>query len=106
METPNFSYIDKLSGGDAGFKTQIIEVLKQELPEEIDNYYQHMSQNNLDGASQFVHRLKHKMSILGLEESYEITNTFENELKNTGNLEKKAYFEEVLALMKSFIESQ
>lgn len=106
METPNLSYIDKLSGGDAGFRVQIIDVLKQELPEEIDNYYQHMANNNLDGASQFVHRLKHKMSILGLEESYEITNTYENEMKNSGNLEKKAYFEEVLTVMKNFVESQ
>lgn len=105
MEKPNFSYIDKMANGDKSFRNKIVEVLKQELPEEINNYRNYMSQNDLKNAALFVHRIKHKMSILGLEKSYEITNSFENEMKSTGNLEKKEYFEKVLPLMKNFLEN-
>ena len=65
-----------------------------------------MSQNDLKNAALFVHRIKHKMSILGLQKSYEITNSFENEMRDGGNLEKKEYFEKVLPLMKNFLENQ
>jgi hypothetical protein len=47
--------------------------------------------------------LKHKISILGLEKSYQIAIDYENQLKE-GNSVLKDAFEEILAEMMRFID--
>lgn len=104
MEQPNLSYINKLSKGDVAFEKNIIGILKEELQEEIINYHQYIKEENYKKAKEFVHRIKHKMSILGLEKSYEITNTFENSFRNE-MLEHQDYFESMLPIMINYLKT-
>jgi hypothetical protein len=103
MEQPNLNYINELSGDNLEFKSRIISILKKELPDEIIVYAKEFRNNNYLLAAESVHKLKHKISILGLEKSYYIAEEYENNLKNnTTNLD--ADFEIILKSMQEFVD--
>lgn len=104
MEQPNLSYINELSSGDEQFRDQIIRVLKEELFLDVESYYKHIQNEDLKKTKEVVHRIKHKMSILGLEKSYKITNDFENNLANS-SIKDKIYFENILPVMLDFVKN-
>lgn len=104
MEQPNLSYINKLSKGDVSFQKEILGIIKEEFEGEINNYYKYLKDDNFDKAKVYVHRIKHKMSILSLEKSYEITNTFENSFM-TSKLEHQEYFEKMLPIMLNYLKT-
>ncbi|MFV9551241.1 Hpt domain-containing protein [Algibacter sp. PT7-4] len=104
MEHPNLSYINKLSGGDQAFKEKLISIINVEFPEEKDVYFKNIENNNFKEAASNVHKLKHKISILGLEKSYEVAVDFENNLLE-GNTEKKQEFDNILQIMTDFLAS-
>ncbi|THD67602.1 Hpt domain-containing protein [Robertkochia marina] len=100
---PNLSYIHQLSGGDKVFEYKIFEVIKKELPQELLAFKHCIEKNNFKEASSVVHKLKHKISILGMEQNYALAEIYEKELKegiNNGQQE----FEEILQGMLTFIE--
>ena len=99
---PNLSYIKSLSGGDADFKEKLISVIKLEFPEEKAIYFKNIEVKNYKEASENVHKLKHKISILGLERSYEIAERFENNLKEGATTLKKE-FEDILQTITNYL---
>ncbi|MFV8332023.1 Hpt domain-containing protein [Flavobacterium sp. XS2P14] len=102
MEQPNLNYIDELSGDNLEFRTKLIGILKKELPKEIIGYSGEMENTNFLEAAQSVHKLKHKISILGLEKSYYIAEEYESDLKNNStNL--AVDFENILKIMQEFV---
>ncbi|MDI1315953.1 Hpt domain-containing protein [Flavobacterium sp.] len=102
MEQPNLDYILKLSGDDEAIQLKLISILQYELPLEIDAYFACMHLKKTKQAASCVHKLKHKIGILGLEESYYTAEKYEDELKkNKKNLQKK--FENTLTLMQNFV---
>jgi HPt (histidine-containing phosphotransfer) domain-containing protein len=102
MEQANIEYILKLSGDDEVIKLKLIGILKYELPIEIEDYRNSMHLNKMKYAAACVHKLKHKIGVLGLEESYYTAEEHENELKkNRKNLQNK--FENILTLMQDFV---
>ncbi len=103
MEQPNLSYIEELSGGDQSFKKKLIDIVKQELPHEISEYNTHVKAGLFDLAAENVHKLKHKISILGLEQAYYLAVDYEEDLKNK-KMEKQVEFEKILSQMSLFIE--
>jgi hypothetical protein len=103
MEQPNLSYINELSGDNLEFKNRIISILKRELPDEIRVYAAEYKNSNYLLAAESVHKLKHKISILGLEKSYYIAERYENNLKNNStNLDSN--FEIILKSMQGFVD--
>lgn len=102
-EQPNLSYIHQLSGGDKAFEDKLLNVVKRELPEEVETYRHSISHGNFKEAAANVHKLKHKISILGLEESYRFAEVYEEELRESENNRQEG-FEEILQNMLSFIE--
>jgi HPt (histidine-containing phosphotransfer) domain-containing protein len=103
MEKPNSNYINQLSGDDKEFKSKMIGILKRELPEEIQIYHQYIKIKNYKLAADSVHKLKHKVSILGLEKSYYIADEFEDNLKNTSTI-LQAEFESILKMMQDYVD--
>ena len=102
MEQPNLNYINELSGDNLEFRTKLIGILKKELPKEIIGYSGEMENTNFLEAAQSVHKLKHKISILGLEKSYYIAEEYESNLKNNStNL--AVDFENILKIMQEFV---
>jgi HPt (histidine-containing phosphotransfer) domain-containing protein len=104
MEKPNLSYINELSGDSDDFKQKIIAILKKELPEEIEVYQDHIQTNNYKLAADSVHKLKHKISILGLEKNYYIAQNFEDNLKQN-SIDLKTDFELTLKSMQEFVNT-
>jgi hypothetical protein len=82
MEEANLNYIDELSGDDLDFYTNIIFFIKRELADEIEIYNMHKEKLNFVQMAQSVHKLKHKISILGLEKSCYLAEEYESNLKN------------------------
>lgn len=103
MEKPNFSYINSLSGGDKEFEKQLLDVVKIEFPREKNLYSTMLSEKKLSEAGDVVHKIKHKISILGLEKSYDVANTFEDNLKD-GNTALQDEFEGILNMITEFLE--
>jgi HPt (histidine-containing phosphotransfer) domain-containing protein len=102
MEQPNSEYINQLSGDNEEFKAKIIGILKKELPEEVAFYDNQVQTKNYKLAAESVHKLKHKVSILGLEKSYYIAEEYEENLKaNSTNLQSD--FEKILKMMQDFV---
>ncbi|WP_372754488.1 Hpt domain-containing protein [Mariniflexile sp.] len=102
MEQPNLSYINQLSGDDNVFKQKLIDVIKKEFPEEKQVYFDNYKCKNFKLAAENVHKLKHKISILGLEKSYEVAVNYEENLLEN-NTAGKEEFENILQTMTDFI---
>jgi HPt (histidine-containing phosphotransfer) domain-containing protein len=104
MEKPNLSYIENMSGGDTVFEQKIIEIIKNEFPQEKEMYFTNYNSKKYKQASENIHKLKHKISILGLEKSYSIASDFENNLREN-NLDLKDEFEAIMQVMTEFLET-
>jgi len=103
MEKPNISYIEELAGGDELFKSKIINILKEEFPEEKKTYYSNLNLGDFQLVADNVHKLKHKISILGLDNSYEIAVAFENNLRD-GHKTLSLEFEAILQNITNYLE--
>lgn len=95
MEEPNLNYIKELSDGDLSFEESIINVLKKEFPEELLLFTKNYADKNFLEAAINVHKIKHKISILGLKKGLELASSFENGLKK-GDLKLYAGFIKIL----------
>ncbi len=94
-ENYNLSYLKELSDGDKKFENKLLGILKAEFPIEIEEYNTNIKLGALSTASENVHKLKHKISILGLEKSYDIAVKHEINL-TSNNLDLQHEFEEIL----------
>ncbi|SDS47567.1 Hpt domain-containing protein [Polaribacter sp. KT25b] len=81
MEQPNLVFIKEIVGDDAAFQESLLEIIKKEFPEEVKLFIKNFSQKKYEEASNNVHKLKHKISLLGLKEGFDMATDFENELK-------------------------
>ncbi len=103
MEKPNLSYIQSMSGGDKAFEQKLITIIKGEFPEEKKIYFENSTAKNYKLTAENVHKLKHKMSILGLERGYEIAVAFENNLQE-GNTALQDEFEAILTAITNYLQ--
>lgn len=103
MEQPNLNYINELSGDDDVFKQKMITIVKTELPQEIESYRSLFESQNFKASAEMVHKLKHKISVLGLEKSYYIAEQFEDNLKQS-SIVLQNEFEEILTSMQNFVD--
>jgi len=104
MEKPNLSYINSISGGDESVKKTLIDIIKKEFPEEKKEYYESLSSRDYRKIEEDVHKLKHKISILGLEKNYEIANRFEHNLRER-SLEGLEDFEKILKVISDYLKT-
>ena len=104
MEKPNRTYLEELSDGDAAFEKQIITILKKEFPVEVLEYQNNIKSNNFLKTADNVHKLKHKISIFGLEKGYELAMDYEKELKN-GMKTLQSSFEKTLNKISSYLNT-
>jgi len=102
VEQPNLSYIQQLSAGNEIFKEKLIAVIKEEFPDEKAVYLNNIQAKNYKEAAENVHKIKHKISILGLEKSYEVARAFENNLKE-GSTDLNEDFENILQVISDYL---
>jgi hypothetical protein len=103
MEKPNLSYIQSMSGGDKAFEKKLINIIKTEFPLEKEEYFNNYNAKNFKLTADNVHKLKHKISILGLEKSYEIAVAFENNLLE-GETALNQEFESILMSITNYLQ--
>ncbi|KGO84743.1 histidine kinase [Flavobacterium rivuli WB 3.3-2 = DSM 21788] len=104
MEEPNLNYINELAGDDNDFRAVLIGVIKNELPAEINEYQDNLAAQNFNAAADNVHKLKHKISVMGMEQSYYLAEKFENNLKERST-QLQAEFGQLLMAMQGFAAS-
>lgn len=104
MEKPNLIYIDKLAREDESVKKRLVDIIKTEFPKEKKEYLLSLEKLDYKKIEENVHKLKHKISILGLEKGYEITNKFEHNLRAQRLVDTKS-FEEILIEISEYLKT-
>ena len=104
MEQPNLDYINAIANGDEKVKKTLINIVKSEFPEEKKAYYDSLVEKSFIKLAGNVHKLKHKISILGLEKSYEIANKFEHNLRDN-SLEGEEDFDKILLVITAYLKT-
>ena len=102
MEQPNLKYIQSLSQGDKAFENRIIKIIKLEFQTDKKVYFSNISNKNYERAAANVHKLKNKISILGLNKGYKLAEKFENNLRNN-NLSLKEDFQNIIQNMSNYL---
>jgi HPt (histidine-containing phosphotransfer) domain-containing protein len=106
MIQPNLNYIEQLARGDDFIRQTLIQVIKDEFPDEKEEYFECLKTNNLENIASSVHRIKHKFSILGLEKSYNSAVILEEELRNNqSNQGLQEEFENTLAAITKYLKT-
>lgn len=95
MEEPNLSVIKEISGNDKEFENSILDVIKTEFPQEVELFTKNYDAKDYIEAANNVHKIKHKIGLLGLENGVNTATQFENELK-TGNTKLHQKFLDIL----------
>lgn len=102
MKKPNLNFINDLSEGDVEFKNKLLFLLKKEFANEYEIYQNTRLNNDFNGAVEIVHKLKHKIGLLGLKENYDYASSFELDLKNK-NFSKHNSFQLILDEISVFL---
>ncbi|NVK51391.1 MAG: Hpt domain-containing protein [Flavobacteriaceae bacterium] len=104
MESANLEYIKNLTENNEEFERELISILKRDFPIEYDGYKLNIEEKNYSGAAEIVHKIKHKITILGFKKGYELASNHENELRN-GKSELKDSFKKILDNISAFIKT-
>ncbi len=104
METPNLNYVNSLARDDDSFKDLLIDVIKNEFPVEQKEYFESCKNNDYKKIEESVHKIKHKISILGLEENYRDAKAFEHGLRK-GDVALQSNFETTLMIITDFLKN-
>lgn len=104
MEQPNLTYVEQLARGDNAIRQTLIDVIKTEFPDEKQDYYDSLEKKDYKKIEENVHRIKHKISILGLEESYKLANTFEHNLREE-KMDGVEDFEQILQIITAYLKT-
>ncbi len=102
MEQPNLDYVNELAAGDEAFKNKLLAVVKEELPQEMQLYFENYNNSAFAKAAENVHKLKHKLGILGIVQGYQTAIDYEAEL-NQGKSTLKNEFDNLLRRCESFV---
>lgn len=103
MEQPNLEYIDSLAGDDLVFRAKLIATIQRELPLEVTAYIAHVQGGDYKLAAAAVHKLKHKISVLGLTEAYTFAERFEQEVLER-QMQGDEHFRNILKMMTDFAD--
>ncbi|MBN3582452.1 Hpt domain-containing protein [Algoriphagus aestuarii] len=102
MDNPSLVYLHSLSNGNESFKNRIIQLFIEELPEELSLYEKALSSKNLFWASEIVHKIKHKIAFLQMEESLEVSEKHELALRE-GKLKYQREFLDIISKILKFL---
>ena len=103
-EIPNLNYLAQFSRGDKSFEEKMISIVKSEFPNEIEVYHAHLEEKSYKLASDNVHKIKHKISLFGLEKSHVVATNHENNLRE-GDITLASEFEDILKIVTDYLET-
>lgn len=103
-ETPNLKYLDNLADGDEAFRQKFIGILKEEFPMEQTDYVMAIKNSLYREASEHVHKIKHKLNVLGVHNGYTLAVQHENELRK-GEYKYHKDFLSVLSGIEAYLKT-
>ena len=103
-ETPTLKTIKNIAAGDNEFEKKLLEIIRRELPLEIEQFNENFESSNYVKVAENVHKLNHKINIFGLEEGSRKAVQFEHELRS-GKSEMKSEFDIILKKMTQFLNT-
>jgi hypothetical protein len=101
-EVPNLNYIKEIAGGNEEFEKKFLSIIQVEFPKEREDYAHLLNTGQLLESAKVVHKIKHKLGILGLSNGYKLAIKYEEDLK-IGNTALKDDFEGILNAVEEFI---
>lgn len=69
FEYVNLEYLEEISGGDNGFKKDLIQIFLKQIPEFLENMYQFLKENKNDLLAKEAHTAKSSVLIFSMEDS-------------------------------------
>ena len=69
LQKANLDYVEEISGGDNGFKKELIEIFIQQIPEFIGNMNKFLAEKNLPDLAKEAHTAKSSVLIFKMEET-------------------------------------
>jgi hypothetical protein len=102
-EIPNLTYINQLSKGNSSFEKTLLDIIRKELPKEIEAYQSYLINEDYTETALEVHKINHKIKILGLEKGCKIAEKYRLNLLEH-SLILKSDFENILKSLLLFIK--
>jgi len=102
---PNLNYIKEMSEGDAAFQENLLNVMKSEFKRDSKVYVDDFSKAHYLKCAQMVHKMLHKIAILGLSDGYSLSKTHLEALK-VDNTKYHVEFLKILEAISNFLESK
>ncbi|WP_435579043.1 Hpt domain-containing protein [Gilvibacter sp.] len=81
MEHPNLDYLNEIADGQPEVVAQFVGIIAKEFPGEFEEYQALIAAKDSAKAAAMVHKLKHKISILGLVQGRALAVEHEEALK-------------------------
>lgn len=103
--TPSLAYLHELAPNDEGFRKRLLHVLVTEFPAEFDSYRNAVEGQQWEKAVHFMHKLKHKIGILGMPELHALAEQHEDNLEN-GSSPLHGDVMEGLRIIDEFLKAQ
>lgn len=70
-ERPGLAYVNQIAGErDFDFERKFLAILKAEFKAEMGEYLYHIRIDEPRAAAEIVHRMKYKLSVLGMEKGF------------------------------------
>jgi hypothetical protein len=101
-EEPNLINLIQLSDGNETIKSSLWLVLKEEFSKEVEEYNLKIIENNFSLASGIVHKIRHKIGFLGMQNAYDLSYQYQQNLE-ISSTDLKEEFELILNTIKEFI---
>jgi len=91
MEKIDLTYLNSVTDGNKEFIIELIGIIKDQLPEFIEEFNTAYAQNDYDALSKTAHKAKSTIAIMGLQSLTDILNKLELEAAKGDN--KDSYLE-------------
>ena len=101
---PNLTYIKSLADGDSNFENELIALIKEEFTLEVKQYYLLLEKKDFTALAACVHKLKHKIGVLGLTEGYHLARAYERAITAKKTTHKEE-FDRILKSLSQFTSS-
>ncbi|MBU2947723.1 Hpt domain-containing protein [Zobellia uliginosa] len=103
-ERPSLNYVENLVGArDSEFEQKFVILLKSEFAWDLGKYLYHIKLNEPRAAAEIVHKLKYKISILGMEKTFAFAEEHKERL-HAGDAAFDEDFKKVLKKINVFLD--
>ena len=102
-ERPSLNYVENLVGArDLEFERKFVTLLKSEFSWDLGKYLYHIKLDEPRAAAEIVHKLKYKISVLGMEKTFAFAEEHKERL-HAGDAALDEDFKKVLKKINVFL---